>query len=173
MYPLSRIRRSSFVLLASTLLAACAESHHGLQGKYGFLGVFDERGPVPQRDAGGVLRGTVSAVPPTESRIVVFVYRSASPGAPQIVDWAVLPQPGPYSFNVPAGTYRVAAFEDRVGDFRYDPARDRAALYHDGGPVVLMPGHTVDRLYLRLRSDVPQRIDFDFTVPAARQGSFL
>jgi hypothetical protein len=159
------------VLLASALLGACG--HHGLEGKYGFLGVFDERPPSPQRTGGGFLVGMVSAEPPTESRIVVFVYRSTPAEAPEIIDWAVLEQPGPYLFGVPAGTYHVAAFEDRDRNFHYNPGRDRAALYHDGGPIVLMPGRTVDRLDLKLRGDEPPRIEFDVTMPTAGRGSAL
>jgi hypothetical protein len=36
-----------------------------------------------------------------------------------------------------------------------------------------MPGQTVDRLYLRLRTDRPQRIEFEFSLPEPSEDEVL
>jgi hypothetical protein len=95
--------------------------------------------------------------------IVVFAYRRRGRTV-DVADATTLSQPGPYRIAVPAGIYGVAAFEDADEDLRYDPAHERAALYHDGGTVAVRSGESVDRLYLRLRDDRPQSLGFDFVL---------
>src|SRR5262245_47242025 len=73
----------------------------------------------------GILRGAVSVEEPTDAPLVVLVY-SDDLGSARVVDDFVLTQPGSFYFALPAGTYRLAAFEDRRGTFTYDPERDRA-----------------------------------------------
>jgi len=133
--------------------------------RYGFVCAFEAQRQLPDRHERGLLTGSVQVEPPPAAPIVVFVYQTRE-GQAAVVDSFILQPHGPYSFvfTVPAGVYRLAAFEDEVRDFRYDPSHERAALYHDGGPIVLMPRQTVDRIYLRLRNDRPQHIDFDFTL---------
>ena len=154
-------------LAAIALLAGCASlapcDHRDLRDAHGLACVLVGYRDPTERDDTGFLLGTVSAEQ-TEAPIVVFVYRNRAGGV-QVIGSSVLPHPGPYAFAVPAGAYHVAAFEDGDGDLRYDPTRERAALYHDGGTVVVMPGQQVDRLYLTLRGDQPQRIDFEFSLP--------
>ena len=166
---MSRIadRAASPALAALALLAGCTFSKPcDLHSKYGFLCVLEAHRDLPHRDDRGILTGTVQIETPPASAIVVFVYRIEQ-GRAEVVDAQTLHRPGPYSFafTVPAGAYRLAAFEDRTGDLRYDTQCERAALYHDGVPVVLMPGQTVDRLYVKLRDDRPQRLEFEFTLP--------
>ena len=151
------------VLEGCSALEPC--DHRDLEGHYGLLcalrGV--ETRSAPRRDAQGFLVGSVSAEA-ADGPIVVFAYRKRA----TVVDVAVattLSQPGPYRIAVPAGLYRIAAFEDDDEDLRYDPARERAALYHDGGIVAVRSGESVDRLYLRMRDDRPQRLEFDFALP--------
>lgn len=122
------------------------------------------RPPAP-RDQRSCLVGSVAGE--IDGPIVVVAYRTRPTGV-DVVAASVLEQPGPYTLSVPAGTYRLAAFQDDDGDRRYDPHAERAALYHDGGPVVVMPRTKLDRLYLTVRDepaaagiDALQRIDAD------------
>ena len=137
---------------------------------YGLFCLFKDHSDLPKPDDRGILTGSLQIEPPAAAPVVVFVYRVRE-GRTEVVDSQRLHPPGPYSFafTVPAGAYRLAAFEDVACDFRYDPLRDRATLYHDGFPIVLMPKQTVDRLYLKLLGDRPQRIDFEVTL--AESGS--
>ena len=158
----------AFVLITGCALSVPCDLH---DKQYGLLCAFAAQRELPERHEGGLLIGSVQVEPPPAAPIVVFVYRTRK-GQAEVVDSYLLQPHGPYSFafTVPAGVYRLAAFEDEARDFRYDPSHDRAALYHDGGPIVLMPRQTVDRIYLRLRNDRPQRIDFDFTLTEPRRG---
>jgi len=104
------------------------------------------------------------AAEPSDAPIVVFVYQQRGPHA-SVIESAVLPHSGSYSFAVPAGAYRVAAFVDVNGDLRYDPEREPAGLYRGGRTVAVMPGQRVDRLDLQLRPGHSQRISFTFSVP--------
>lgn len=161
------------VSIALVLVTGCALSVPcDLHDKhYGFLCAFEAQRKLPERREHGLLTGSVQVEPPPAAPIVVFVYQTRE-GQAEVVDSYILQLHGPYSFafTVPAGVYRLAAFEDEARDFRYDPSHDRAALYHDDGPIVLMPRHTVDRIHLRLRNDRPQRIDFDVTLTEPRRG---
>jgi len=158
----------AFVLITECALSVPCDLHHK---QYGLLCAFAAQRELPERHEGGLLIGSVQVEPPPAAPIVVFVYQTRE-GQAEVVDSHILQPHGPYSFafTVPAGVYRLAAFEDEARDFRYDPSHDRAALYHDGGPIVLMPRQTVDRIDLRLRNDRPQRIDFDFTLTEPRGG---
>jgi len=136
-----------------------------LESKYGlFCGLRGVRAQ-PQRDEQqGFLAGNVSSES-AASPIVILAYRSRAHGV-EIASAAVLSHPGEYELAVPAGVYRLAAFEDGNGDFRYDPTRERAALYHDGGSVPVKPGERVDRLYIKLRNERPQRLELELSLPA-------
>jgi len=158
----------ALVLVAGCALSAPCDLHNK---RYGFLCAFEAQRELPDRHERGLLTGSVQVEPPPAAPIVVFVYKTRE-GRAEVVESSILQPQGPYSFafTVPAGVYHLAAFEDEARDFRYDPSHDRAALYHDGGPIVLMPRQTVDRIYLRLRNDRPQRINLDFTLTEPRPG---
>lgn len=164
------IRLARTALAGFALLAGCGSlqpcDHRDLHAKHGLVCVLVGLRDQPERDDRGCLLGTVAAEP-TDAPVVVFVYQHHADGV-QVIESSILPHPGQYSFAVPAGAYRVAAFEDGNRDLRYDPAHERAALYHDGRTVLVMPGQRVDRLYLTLRRDQPQRIEFEFTLPENR-----
>jgi pimeloyl-ACP methyl ester carboxylesterase len=87
-----------------------------------------------------VIQGEVTQ---TEDRYdpLVVVLEGSSPE--HTLDYFVLPRPGPYFFAVPAGSYRVAVFEDRNGDLTYQPGSEPAALYDSGSAITLA---TADRL---------------------------
>ena len=89
-----------------------------------------------------------------------------------VLDSFVLAQPGSYYFIVPAGTYRLAAFEDRDKTFAYDPEHDRAAVYGGGVPVTVAGGQTIEGLGIALRGGGNEPLGFAFTVPpAGRRGA--
>ena len=74
----------------------------------------DLRQNLAQMDQYSVLRGTVRADHATDLPIIVVIY-SGEKGREQLVDYFVQAGPGPYFFFVPAGDYRLAAFEDASG----------------------------------------------------------
>ena len=81
----------------------------------------------------GWIEGQASAADPSLPLIVVLysepsVTPSIEPGL-QIVDFFVLPRAGRYFFVAPAGTYRIAAFEDRNRDLTYQPGVEPAGYY--------------------------------------------
>jgi hypothetical protein len=104
----------------------------------------------PPADQSGCLIGNVAAA--VEESIVIVAYRQRH-DAVEVVASSTLTRPGPYSLAVPPGTYRLAAFHDADGDRRYDPVKEAATVYHDGGAVVVMPRKRVDRLFLTLHND--------------------
>ncbi|HVN86616.1 MAG TPA: alpha/beta hydrolase [Candidatus Binatia bacterium] len=69
--------------------------------------------------------------------IVVVAYGVS---AGKVVDMFVLPRPGPFFFVLPAGTYRLGAFEDRNRDLAYEAAEEPAVLFANPTDVVLEPG---------------------------------
>jgi len=158
---------------AAALFAGCSSlapcDHRDLEGKYGLACVIVGYRDQPQRSERGCLRGTVTAAP-SDTPIVVFVYRQRGQNV-QVIESVVLPQSGQFSFAVPAGVYRVAAFVDDDGDSRFDPRHEPAALFHGGHPVAVSPGQRVDRLDLTVRRDQPQRVDFTFSLPAGGEPS--
>jgi pimeloyl-ACP methyl ester carboxylesterase len=108
------------------------------------------------------LRGSVRTQQPTDLPIVVFVYAGES-GREQLVDYFVLAGPGPYSFTVPAGTYRLAAFEDLNRDFTYEPGVDASALLDGGKPVAVLGGATLSGLDIEIGDANREPIPFAFS----------
>src|SRR5262245_47216394 len=102
------------------------------------------RNLAPKREV-APLRGAVGTGPPTDKPSVVLVY-SGEGGAEQLVDYFVLAGPGPYFFFVPAGTYRLAAFEDVRRSFSYEPGVDPSALLRAGTPITALGDSTLDDL---------------------------
>jgi len=147
-------RRRRLPLLLLTLLPCCMfrELHQNLEE----LGTY------------GLLRGRVSVAEPSEAHIVIAVY-SGPPGAAHVVDTFVLLQPGSYFFIVPAGTYRLAAFEDRDGNLVYDPAHDPATQFQNGAPIIVAGGQALEALDLAFRPDTLQPLGFAVSVPPGGQ----
>src|SRR5690349_10397812 len=69
---------------------------------------------------------------------IVVVLEQADTG--KIADLFVLARPGPFYFTVPAGHYRLGAFEDRSRDLTYRPDSDPAVLLGGTGEIVLQEG---------------------------------
>ena len=109
-----------------------------------------------------VLRGTVSTERPTDLPILVIIY-TGDLGKEQLVDYFVLAGPGPFFFFVPAGTYRLAAFEDVNRDFTYEPGVDPSALLRGGQPITVEGDSTVEGLDITIREAGHQRIPFAFS----------
>ena len=144
------------VLSMIALLPGCT-SLHALSQAVGFLRGLDPPRLVHERDARAFLMGVVSVEPQTHASVVVYVYREDRNGL-RVANSQRLPQPGPFAFVVAPGRYRVAAYEDPSGVCRYGAADGRASVYHDGATIIVMPGDTIDRLYLRLHGDPPQHV---------------
>jgi pimeloyl-ACP methyl ester carboxylesterase len=85
------------------------------------------------------------------------------------VDYFVLAGPGPYFFFVPAGEYRVAAFEDVNRDFPYQPGAEPSALLRGGGPIVVQSGATVEGLDIQIRGAGRERVPFVFSSSATEE----
>ena len=109
-----------------------------------------------------VLRGAVRMLHPTDLPIIVIIY-SGENGHEQLADYFVLAGPGPYFFFVPAGTYRLAAFEDVNRDFAYKSGVDPSAVLRGGAPVTAEGGATVEGLDIEIREAGRDRIPFAFS----------
>lgn len=109
-----------------------------------------------------VLRGAVHTEQPTDVPIVVLIY-TGEDGSEQLVDYFVLAGPGPYFFVVPAGTYRLAAFEDLNRDFTYEPDVDASALLRAGEPITATGGATLHGLDIEIRDASSEHIPFAFS----------
>ena len=109
-----------------------------------------------------VLRGTVRTDHATDLPILVVVY-SGETGREKLVDDFVLAGPGPYFFLVPAGDYRLAAFEDVNRTFTYQPGEDPAALLRGGELITVVSGATVEGLDIEIRGAGRERVPFVFT----------
>jgi pimeloyl-ACP methyl ester carboxylesterase len=146
-----RLVASISCLAASLVAAACSfhELHENLL----------------ELDTYGTLHGTVSVAEPASGTIVALVY-AGSPGEEHVVDSFVLDQPGAYFFLVPAGRYRVGAFEDRNGNGVYDPGVDPAASYA-GGEVSVAGAGVVEGLDLRIGPGEGSPLRVTFALPAA------
>src|SRR5262245_11435866 len=68
------------------------------------------------------VRGTVARDDPGRGDILVVAY---APGAPEAADVFTLLAPGRYLFTVPAGEYRIVAFEDANRDRAFDAGAER------------------------------------------------
>ena len=155
--------RKLLLLSALPLLVGCTSAVPcDLRDKtWAWACAFRAHSETPKRDERSTLIGELQTDPPPKAPVVVVLYEVRQERV-RVVETQILRPPGPYTFifTTPAGVYHLAAFEDSASDWQYDPRSDRAALYHDGGPIVLMPKQTVDRLYIRLRNDIPQQIGF-------------
>ncbi len=110
------------------------------------------------------LEGQASIRGSSGAPIVVVVY-TAFTG--EVADLFVLPRPGPFFFAVPAGTYGLAAFEDRNRDLTYQPAEEPAALYGAPTDLVLRAGER--RMGLVLTIDAQGTVRLPIAVSAASE----
>src|SRR5262245_35089818 len=108
-----------------------------------------------------VLRGTVRPDHPRDLPILVVIY-SGEKDHEELVDYFVLAGPGPYFFFVPAGTYRLAAFEDVNRDFAYTPGVEPSALLRGGTPIMAESGATVEGLDIEILGAGRERVPFVF-----------
>ena len=108
------------------------------------------------------LRGAVLTEHPTDLPIVVFAY-TGEDGSEQLVDSFILAGPGPYFFIVPAGAYRLAAFQDLNRNFTYEPGTDAAALLRGGDPVVAPSGATLTDLDIKIGDASSEPLPFAFS----------
>lgn len=115
-----------------------------------------------------VLRGTVRTDHATDLPILVVIY-SGEKGREELVDYFVLAGPGPYFFFVPAGDYRLAAFEDVDRSFTYQPGVEPSALLRGGQPITAESGATVEGLDIEIRGAGRERVPFVFTSSATEE----
>lgn len=123
-----------FLLLALLALGGC---------QFGALG---ENLRVLERY--GYLRGAVTA-PAGAAGAPLVVFAKAVGADGEASDWLVLSRPGPYFLVVPAGAYRIGAFEDRDQSLTHD-ADEPVTWARGGQPVEVGPGATVAGLNLIL-----------------------
>ena len=115
-----------------------------------------------------LLQGQVTVTRDREAPLVVILSGSASG---QTIDFFVLARPGPFFFAVPAGTYRLAVFEDRNADLSYQPDSEPAALYAAGGDLVVRAGQHVNGLDMVLNQEQSQRIEVEIgSLKAGQRG---
>jgi len=101
------------------------------------------------------LRGDVRLTAPSGAPIVVSVLRvpEHAQAALQIVDYTLLARPGPYSFIVDPGRYRLIAFEDTDRDREYDPT-ERLGAFGGFADVVAEAGSSPE-LPIEITTGVP------------------
>jgi len=85
----------------------------------------------------------------------------------RVVDLFVLPRSGPVFFALPAGTYQLAAFEDRNRDLTYQPSAEPAVLVGSEPGLVLQPGER--RRGIDLVIDPDRSTTLPFAVSAASE----
>jgi pimeloyl-ACP methyl ester carboxylesterase len=94
--------------------------------------------------------------------IVVVAYNVSDE---QVADLFLLPRSGSFFFALPAGTYRIAAFEDRNRDLSYEPAEEPAVLFGPPPELLLQPGER--RTGIELTIDPNSNARLPFAVSAA------
>lgn len=116
----------------------------------------------------GSLEGTAEIRGGASDPVVVVVER-ANTG--RVADLFLLARPGPFFFTLPAGRYRLAAFDDRNRDLTYQPASEPAALFGPSGELVLEEGE--HRRGLELTIDPNGGVVIPFAVSALSSGNKL
>jgi len=91
------------------------------------------------------------------SEPIVVVVERVDTG--RIADLFVLARPGPFYFTLPAGRYRLAAFEDRSRDLTYQPGKP-AVLFGTSGEIVLDAGEHRGDIDLTIDPDAGVLIPF-------------
>lgn len=121
-------------------------------------------------DRFGYLRGAVTP-PPGEAPAPLVVFATAASSGRTAADWVVLARPGAYFLVVPAGAYRVGAFEDRDGSLTHDPG-EPVSWAHGGAPIEIRPGATIAGLDLPLAPD-PGGAPIDVGLPSTRDAGVV
>lgn len=140
-----------------------------------FLGTFCgcailhlKRQIAPLTDA-AFLNGRVDLDSQTPSRLAVIVYSSRK-GKMRINQYKLFSKSGEFHFMVRPGTYHVAAFEDRNGNFIYDPEEETAVKFKDPVRITLAPAQTVSNIDLRLSRETSERLDTPVNLSIAAKG---
>jgi hypothetical protein len=141
--------KSSFVAKSVALCVVLAVAL--LAGGCGFRTL---RKDMEQAAGQAMLEGQARVRGTGGNPIVIVVY---SVTAGQIVDFFLLPRPGPFFFVLPAGKYQLAAFEDRNRDLSYEPGEEPAVLATD---LVAQPGERRKGLDLTIDPGSTVRIPF-------------
>ena len=151
-----RMRR---VLRSASCLAACA------LGGCGFLTLKKDIEASKHQLEPAAVQGDVAIRGASSGPIVVVVYSVAAGRT----NGLVLPRPGPFFFALPAGTYRIAAYEDRNHDLAYQPGTEPAAVLGDPGELVLRPGERRANVDLTIDPGAAARIPFAVAAVSAEQ----
>jgi len=119
-------------------LGACLLAGASIQA-CGFLTL---RKDMAQADRLVALEGRADVRGPGGGPVVVVAHDVA---AGRTADVFLLPKEGPFFFTLPAGTYQVAAFEDRNRNLSYEPTEEPAVLFDDPTTLALDRGeHRAD-----------------------------
>ncbi len=125
------------------------------------LGVSEQRDVV---QSFARVRGSVTRAEPSDSPIIVVLVRKTAPGSAdplQIEDHYALERPGNFAFVTSPGTFRLAAFEDRNRNFRYDPGEPGL---HSQSFFELVTGQTLDGIELVTSASQARDEHFDILV---------
>ncbi len=112
----------------------------------------------------GSLQGTVTAG--AGGGPIVVVVHSVPSG--EVVDLFLLPRAGQFLFTLPAGTYRVGAFEDRNRDLAHQAAEEPSVVFRAPEAIALRPGERVTGISLAID---PNRGTTEPLVVAAHAGA--
>jgi Putative serine esterase (DUF676) len=120
-------------------------------------------------DEMALIGGHVSAADAQGAPIIAVL---VSADGAQVIDEFVLAGPGAFFFAPLPGRYRVAAFEDRNHDFRYEPADEPAAWYGAPDSLDTTAARRIGNVDLRLPATPvrPLGIAIAFS-PTQRRGS--
>ena len=121
----------------------------------------DVRKQQEKLDAACEVRGSVRAEDGEHAMVVVLARRAGERW--QIADHFVLEQPGRWTFAFGAGTYRLAAFQDRNNDLVYQPGEP---LVYGGRQLACTSGETFDELALLIPAKGGERLDRSIDVAA-------
>lgn len=106
----------------------------------------------------GTISGRVTSDAQRPKTIAVFAY-TREDGHPRIVRYKILPRSGEYSFVLPMGTYYLAAFEDRNGDFVYEPG-EVAGILRKPEKIILKANETYPGSDIRISHKKPDHLYF-------------
>ena len=134
------IKAAFAVLLAVVLAAGCM--------------LLDVKPQQAKIDALCLIKGNARAARSDASSVVVLLVGDPG-GQPRIENHFVLESAGTFVFLAPAGTYRLAAFEDANRDLIYQPGE---SLTDPGEPFTCAPGGRLSNLALTVPATPGRRI---------------
>jgi pimeloyl-ACP methyl ester carboxylesterase len=124
---------------------------------------------VETLDQMGLIGGKVAVVDPRGVPVIAVLVEG---GGDDVVDEYVLAGPGAFFFSPLPGVYRVAAFEDRNRDFRYEPADEPAAWWGAPDSIELGRAGRVGDVDVRLPAEPGAPLGIAIALsPTARRGS--